>query len=70
MFSSMIIEIVYTNQVTKVSTVRVPVTVWARREPIATGRFLYRVDANRTLAHGRPTLESGSRPEHVWTRPY
>ena len=37
------------------------------RERFAAGRFLARVDANRTLAPG--TLESGSRPEQVWTRP-
>ena len=37
------------------------------RERFAAGRFLPRVDANRTLAPG--TLESGSRPEQVWTRP-
>ena len=37
------------------------------RERFAVGRFLARVDANRTLAPG--TLESGSRPEQVWTRP-
>ena len=51
----------------------VPVAVWTRgfnltgRERFAAGRFLARVDANRTLAPG--TLESGSRPEQVWTRP-
>ena len=38
------------------------------RERFADGRFLARVDANRTLAPS--TLESGSRPEQVWTRPY
>ena len=37
------------------------------RERFAAGRFLARVDANRTLAPG--TLESGWRPEQVWTRP-
>ena len=37
------------------------------RERFAAGRFLPRVDTNRTLAPG--TLESGSRPEQVWTRP-
>ena len=51
----------------------VPVAVWTRsfnltgRERFAAGRFLARVDANRTLAPS--TLESGSRPEQVWTRP-
>ena len=51
----------------------VPVAVWTRtfnltgRERVAAGRFLARVDANRTLAPS--TLESGSRPEQVWTRP-
>ena len=51
----------------------VPVAVWTRgfnltgRERFAVGRFLARVDANRTQAPG--TLESGSRPEQVWTRP-
>ena len=51
----------------------VPVAVWTRgfnltgRERFAAGRFLARVDANRTLAPG--TLESGSRPEQVRTRP-
>ena len=38
------------------------------RERFGADRFLVRVDANRTLAPG--TLESGSRPEQVWTRPY
>ena len=37
------------------------------RERFAAGRFLARVDANRTLAPS--TLESGSRSEQVWTRP-
>ena len=37
------------------------------RERFAAGRFLARVDANRTLPPS--TLESGSRPEQVWTRP-
>ena len=37
------------------------------RERFAAGPFLARVDANRTLAPS--TLESGSRPEQVWTRP-
>ena len=52
----------------------VPVAVWTRsfnltgRERFAAGRFLAHVDANRTLAPS--TLESGSRPEQVWTRPY
>ena len=52
----------------------VPVAVWTRsfyltgRERFAAGRFLARVDANRTLAPS--TLESGSRPEQVWTQPY
>ena len=32
----------------------------------AAGRFLGHVDANRTLANS--TLESGSRPEQLWTR--
>ena len=52
--------------------------MWTRRfnltgrEAIATCRFVCRVDANRTLAHGtlESALESGSRPEQVWTRPY
>ena len=51
---------------------RVPVAVWTRRnrqvdrERFAAGRFLGHVDANRTLANS--TLESGSRPEQLWTR--
>ena len=42
---------------------------WTRsgRSVDAAGRFLPCVDTNRTLAPG--TLESGSRPEQVWTRP-
>ena len=71
-------EMVYTNHVTTSAEINdspgtVPVAVWTRsfnltgRERFAAGRFLARVDANRTLAPG--TLESGSRPEQVWTRP-
>ena len=37
------------------------------RIPVSAGRFLSCVNTNRTLAHGM--LESGSRPEQVWTRP-
>ena len=36
------------------------------RERFAAGRFIGRVDANRTLANGK--LEFGSQLEQVWTR--